>query len=68
MLWYCNLCFIYHYSTLLVSQEHRQDGLDLREYDIEMVGELPPPDFEKSMMGPKGKCTVRYTKKTASAW
>eukprot|EP00903_Cladosiphon_okamuranus_P015547 g14353.t1 len=37
----------------------------LREYNIEMVGELPQPDFDKTVMGPKGKCTIRYTKKNA---
>lgn len=37
----------------------------LREYDIEMVGELPPANFEAMVVGPKGKCNVRYTKKTA---
>ncbi|CAM9433996.1 unnamed protein product [Pylaiella littoralis] len=36
----------------------------LREYNIEMVGALPPADFEAMVVGPKGKCTVRYTKKT----
>ncbi len=38
----------------------------LREYHIEMVGELPPPDFEAMVVGPKGKCNVRYTKKTTA--
>ena len=28
----------------------------LREYDIEMVGELPPVNFEAMVVGPKGKC------------
>lgn len=37
----------------------------LREYNIEMVGELPPANFEAMVVGPKGKCNVRYTKKTA---
>lgn len=37
----------------------------LREYNIEMVGELPPADFEAMVVGPKGHCNVRYTKKTA---
>lgn len=37
----------------------------LREYNIEMLGELPPADFEAMVVGPKGKCNVRYTKKTA---
>eukprot|EP00752_Nemacystus_decipiens_P012524 g11092.t1 len=39
----------------------------LREYNIEMVGELPPADFEAMVVGPKGKCNVRYSKKTPSA-
>eukprot|EP00752_Nemacystus_decipiens_P012520 g11088.t1 len=39
----------------------------LREYDIEMVGELPKVDFAAMVLGPKGKCMVRYTKKKA-AW
>ena len=39
----------------------------LREYNIEMVGELPKADFEAMVVGPKGKCMVRYTKKTVSA-
>lgn len=35
----------------------------LREYDIEMVGDLPQANFEAMVVGPKGKCNVRYTKK-----
>eukprot|EP00752_Nemacystus_decipiens_P012521 g11089.t1 len=38
----------------------------LREYDIEMVGELPQPDFDNTTVGPKGKCNVRYTKKKST--
>ncbi|CAN0171537.1 unnamed protein product [Ascophyllum nodosum] len=38
----------------------------LREYKIEMIGdELPPANFEAMVVGPKGKCNVRYTKKKA---
>lgn len=36
----------------------------LREYKIELVGELPEVNFEAMVVGPKGKCNVRYTKKT----
>eukprot|EP00903_Cladosiphon_okamuranus_P015545 g14351.t1 len=39
----------------------------LREYNIEMVGELPEADFDAMVLGPKGKCMVRYTKKK-TAW
>lgn len=35
----------------------------LREYKIEMLGDLPPVNFEAMVVGPKGKCNVRYTKK-----
>lgn len=36
----------------------------LREYHLEILGEFPKPDFEALIAGPKGKCYVRYTKKT----
>ena len=51
--------------ALHVSQVKTILSVLLREYDIEMVGELPPTNFEAMVVGPKGKCNVRYTKKTA---
>eukprot|EP00903_Cladosiphon_okamuranus_P006258 g6141.t1 len=40
----------------------------LREYDIEIVGDFPEPDFEIMVAPPRGKCMVRYTKKTVSSF
>lgn len=53
------------FSTLLVQQVKTIMSVLLREYDIEVVGELPQTDFEAMLAGPKGKCMVRYAKKTA---
>ena len=50
---------------VLVSQAKTILSVLLREYNIEIVGELPPPDFDAMLLGPKGKCTVRYTKRTS---
>lgn len=36
----------------------------LREYDFEIVGDFPEPDLDQMLAVPKGKCMVRYTKKT----
>lgn len=54
-------CPLFH----LASQVKTILSVLLREYNIEMIGELPPADFEAMVVGPKGKCNVRYTKKTA---
>lgn len=37
----------------------------LREFKIEMLGDLPSANFEAMVVGPKGECKVRYTKKKA---
>lgn len=36
----------------------------IREYKIELVGDFPDVNFEALVVGPKGKCRVRYTKRT----
>ncbi|CAM9428616.1 unnamed protein product [Sphacelaria rigidula] len=35
----------------------------LREFEFEMIGDLPEPNFEALVVGPQGNCTVRYTKR-----
>jgi sterol 14-demethylase len=35
----------------------------LRNFDFELVGELPEPDYEGMVVGPKHPCTVRYKRR-----
>jgi sterol 14-demethylase len=35
----------------------------LRNFDFELVGDLPEPDYEGMVVGPKHPCTVRYKRR-----
>jgi len=35
----------------------------LRNFDFELVGDLPEPDYEGMVVGPKHPCKVRYTRR-----
>ena len=54
------------FPFLFVSQTKTILSVLLREYTIELIGDVPPPDFEALMLGPKGKCNIRYTKRNVS--
>eukprot|EP00241_Pyramimonas_parkeae_P001670 CAMPEP_0114245264 /NCGR_PEP_ID=MMETSP0058-20121206/11792_1 /TAXON_ID=36894 /ORGANISM="Pyramimonas parkeae, CCMP726" /LENGTH=484 /DNA_ID=CAMNT_0001358283 /DNA_START=463 /DNA_END=1917 /DNA_ORIENTATION=+ len=38
-------------------------SLLLRKFDMELVSPLPVPDYEAMVVGPKGKCTIRYKRR-----
>ena len=35
----------------------------LRNFEFELVGKLPQPDYEGMVVGPKHPCTVRYKRR-----
>ena len=35
----------------------------LRNFDFELVGDVPEPDYEGMVVGPKGPCKVKYTRR-----
>ena len=35
----------------------------IRKYEFELVGDLPEPDYEGMVVGPKHPCTIRYKKR-----
>ena len=38
----------------------------IRNYEFELVGKLPEPDYEGMVVGPKHPCTIRYKKRKES--
>jgi sterol 14-demethylase len=39
----------------------------LKHFDLEMAGPFPEADYEAMVVGPKGNCPVRYTRRKAGA-
>jgi sterol 14-demethylase len=35
----------------------------LRNFEFDLVGKLPEPDYEGMVVGPKGSCAVRYKRR-----
>jgi sterol 14-demethylase len=35
----------------------------LRNFEFELVGKLPEPDYEGMVVGPKHPCTIRYKRR-----
>jgi sterol 14-demethylase len=38
----------------------------LKHFDLEMTGPFPQPDYEAMVVGPKGNCPVRYTRRSGT--
>jgi sterol 14-demethylase len=33
------------------------------KYEMEVIGKIPPPDYDAMVVGPKGKCHIRYKRR-----